>query len=190
MNTRIAFRDIEPSAAAEEQVVRRAEKLQTFHHGIVGCHVVIDVPHRHRRNGKQFHVLIELALPGGELVVSRDPPENRARHDLHACIEAAFDDAERELEDWVRKRRGDVKTHARSTHGRVKRIFPQQRYGFLENESGDEVYFHEHAVLDENFDRLTVGDRVRYGEEPGEQGPQASFVDWTRHERHSASFPG
>ncbi|MGZ3419954.1 MAG: HPF/RaiA family ribosome-associated protein [Polyangiales bacterium] len=190
MNTQVTFRDMEPSAAVEEHVRRRALKLLAFHDRIVGCRVVVEEPHRHHRKGKRFHVRIDLTVPMGELVVARDPAENLQHEDLHACIESAFDDAERILEDWVRKHRGDVKKHERSVHGRVKRFFPQQDYGFLESESGEDVYFHRNAVLDGAFDRLAIGDRVRYAEEMGDKGPQATFVEVTRHARPSASTHG
>lgn len=189
MNTQVTFRDMEPSAAVDEHVRRRAAKLLTFHDRLQSCRVVVEMPHGHHHKGKRFHVRIDLTMPGGELVVGRDPPENLQHEDAHACIEDAFDDAERVLEDFVRKQRGDVKPHERSLHGRVKRVFPQQGYGFLESESGEDIYFHENAVLNGAFNRLTVGDRVRYADEMGDKGPQATFVELTRHARPSAPTP-
>ena len=59
---------------------------------------------------------------------------------------------------------------------RVARIFPGGRYGFLETADGREVYFHERAVLDGAFPRLRAGQAVRFTEEPGDEGPQASTV--------------
>ena len=61
--------------------------------------------------------------------------------------------------------------------GRVTRL--ARDHGFLEGEDGKEVYFHRHAVL-QGFDRLVVGNRVRYAEERGDKGPQASTVDILR----------
>lgn len=186
MNTQVTFREIAPSAALEGYVRQRADKLTGFHERLIGCHVVVEAAHRHHHKGKRYHVRIDLTVPGGEIVVRRDPPENVRHEDVHACIDDAFDDAQRRLEDWVRRQRGDVKTHARALHGRVKRIFPQQGYGFLETEAGEDVYFHRNAVLDGAFDRLALGDRVRFEEEPGDEGPHATFVEITRHARHSS----
>jgi len=181
MNTQITLRELDPSPAIGDHVRRRAEKLTTFDEAIVGCRVVVEAAHRHHHQGKRYHVRVDLTVPGGEIVVARDPAENIQHEDVHACIEDAFDDVERRLEDWVRRRRGDVKTHERATHGRVTRIFPQQGYGFLESETGEDVYFHRNAVLDDGFDRLMIDDRVRYAAEIGEKGPQATFVELTRH---------
>jgi len=47
--------------------------------------------------------------------------------------------------------------------------------GFIEGGDGREVYFHRNAVL-EGFDGLQVGSEVRFAEEQGVEGPQASTV--------------
>ena len=41
---------------------------------------------------------------------------------------------------------------------------------------GREVYFHENSVLDDGFKKLHAGAEVRFAEEEGEKGPQASTV--------------
>lgn len=41
---------------------------------------------------------------------------------------------------------------------------------------GGEVYFHRNSVLYEQFGALEIGSEVRYAEEPGEEGMQASTV--------------
>jgi len=56
------------------------------------------------------------------------------------------------------------------------RLFHDRGYGFLESEEGYEVYFHQNAVADDAFAKLTVGDEVRFEEGEGEQGPQATTV--------------
>ena len=53
---------------------------------------------------------------------------------------------------------------------------PGEDCGFIETADGREVFFHRNSVLDDAFDRLTVGSEVRFVEEMGEKGPQASTV--------------
>jgi cold shock CspA family protein len=57
-------------------------------------------------------------------------------------------------------------------------VFAERDYVFLETDEGEEVYVHRNAVVDGCFDRLQVGDRVRYVVYPekGEKGAQASTV--------------
>jgi len=55
-------------------------------------------------------------------------------------------------------------------------LFPKQDYGFLETPDGREIYFHRNSVLHPGFDRLEIGTEVRFVEELGQEGPQASTV--------------
>lgn len=178
MEPQITFRDIPPSDAIETRIRERAERLERFYEGIIGCHVVVEAPHRHQHKGTLYRVRIDLTVPGGELVVNRAPAEHHAHEDVYVAIRDAFDAAERRLEDYARRQRGQVKRHEPPPLGRVVRLFPEERYGFVETGDGREVYFHANSVLDEAFDRLEVGSEVRVAvaEGEGERGPQATTV--------------
>lgn len=60
--------------------------------------------------------------------------------------------------------------------GRVAEINRDQGYGRIETTDGRMVYFHMHSVVDADFRRLTPGTEVRFVEEMGERGPQATTV--------------
>lgn len=171
----ITFRGFPPSEAIEAAVRERAGKLDRFYSGIMGCRVVVEAPHRHHRDGRIYHVRIDLTVPGGELVVKRDPARHGAHQDVYVAIRDAFDAARRQLEDYARRQRLRVKTHEGTPHARVGRLFMD--YGFLETADGREIYFHRNSVLHKGFDRLKVGTEVRFAEEGGERGPQASTVE-------------
>jgi cold shock CspA family protein len=79
-----------------------------------------------------------------------------------------------------------VKAHAPVHEGRVTRLFPSEGYGFLTTADQREIYFHEHSVLGGAFTRLQVGSWVRFVEETGDKGPQASSL---RLLRRRASAP-
>lgn len=172
----IAFRNLEHSSVIEEMVREKAAKLEEFAERIMGCRVVIEVPHRHHERGNQYQVRIDITVPGGEIVVNREPPLHVEYRDLGVALRDAFDAARRQLEDYVRRQRGLIKAHEVAPHGRVSQMFPEQGYGFLETPDGREIYFHRHSVLDGGFDRLEVGTEVTFAEEEGDKGPQASTV--------------
>jgi cold shock CspA family protein len=88
----------------------------------------------------------------------------------------AFHKARRLLEDYSRKQRQDVKTHAVPPRGRVIRILPMQECAFVETDDGRELYLHAHSILGSNLDDLEVGSEVTFVEERGEKGPQATSV--------------
>jgi ribosomal subunit interface protein len=172
----ITFRNLPPSPAIEADIREKAAKLETFCDRITSARVIVETPHRQHRQGKLFHVRIDVRVPGRQLVVSREPGAHHAYEDIYVAIRDAFDDAKRQLEDYAREMRGTLKTHAPSGHGRVARMHAEDGYGFIETPDGREIYFHRNSVVDAHFDRLNVGDDVRFSEEAGERGPQASTV--------------
>lgn len=172
----ITFRQIPHSDAIEAKIREKAARLDRFAEHIMACRVVIEAPHRRHHQGTLYQVRIDLTLPGGELVVNREPRLNHAHEDVYVAIRDAFDAAARQLEDYVRRQRVAVKTHEAPPCGRVARLLPEKDCGFIETADGREVYFHRNSVLNDGFDELTAGAEVRFVEEPGEQGPQASTV--------------
>ena len=102
----ITIRDMEHSDALETHIRDKVNKLDEFFDRIMSCRVVVEMPHKHHHQGKQFNVRIDIGVPGSELVVNRDHAE-----DVYVALRDAFDAAKRQLEDYARKMRGDVKTH-------------------------------------------------------------------------------
>jgi cold shock CspA family protein len=92
------------------------------------------------------------------------------------AIRKFFDVAKRQIEDAERDLRGEVKAHVLESHGRVAKLIAGEDYGFIEMPDGREIYFHRNSVLDAGFDRVSVGAEVRFVEEEGVRGPQASTV--------------
>jgi cold shock CspA family protein len=173
----VTFKNLAHSDAIEADVRERAEKLDHFHPRITACRVMIETLHkRARRAGTVYHVRVDVTVPGGEVVAHEEPAPQRFHEDVYIAIRDAFHGARRALEDHARRQRGWVKDHEEQPRGRVTKLFPDRGYGFIETPDGLEVYFHRNSVLDRGFDRLAIGTEVRFVEEEGEQGPQASTV--------------
>jgi cold shock CspA family protein len=192
--TQVTFRGLPHSDDLESEVRECVAWLEQFYAGIVRCRVIIGVPHRHRHDGRHFHVRIELTVPGGPPIVVGHEPSLHGRlkhtekeeHHKEAEIESvhryaavaireAFDSARRRLEDFAREQRGTVKAHELPAHGQVVEIERTGGYGFIQA-GENRLYFHRASVLDDAFEGLTVGTRVAFVEEQGEKGPQASTV--------------
>lgn len=172
----ITFRNLPPSPAVEANIRKKAAQLDHFAEHIMACRVVVEAPHRRHHQGTLYHVRIDLTVPGGKLALSREPAAHQAHEDVFVAIRDAFDAAVRQLEDYVRRRRVQTKRHEPQPSGRVSRLVPGEDYGFIETPDGREVYFHRNSVLGDGFDKLETGDEVRFAEEEGEKGPQASTV--------------
>jgi len=102
----ITIRDVGHSEALETHIRDKAKKLDEFFDHIMSCRVVVEMPHKHHHQGKQFNVRIDIGVPGSEIAVNRDHHE-----DVYVALRDAFDAAKRQLEDYARKIRGDIKTH-------------------------------------------------------------------------------
>lgn len=172
----VTFRNMPPSEAIEADIREHAAKLDQFYDRIGSCRVMVEAPHRHHHQGNLYHVRIDLTVPGEELIVKRDPPEHQAHEDMYVAIRDAFDAAKRELQNYAERQRGETKTHEVPLHGRVGSLFPDEGYGFIEASDGREIYFHQNSLFNAAFSDLEVGSEVRFAEEEGDRGTQASTV--------------
>ncbi len=178
----IAFRNVEPTDELKQKVLDGIEKLEKVYPNLASCRVMIEKtdPAAAGRPGTgKPHVRIDLRVPNKELVVKHDAPARSSGHDLSQWIEGAFDVARRRLRD-LKGRQSDRLDHQElPPHGRVVRLLTDANgvnYGFLHSRDGREIYFHENALVDLDYDDLEVGTEVRFAESRGDEGPQASTV--------------
>jgi len=125
----ITFRNMKHSTEVEDWIRAEAEKLSTFSNRIVGCHVAVEVPHRHHKKGKPLQIRIDLTLPGREIVIKRGSTgihvnrlkgkasasghaqKNPPYSDLELVIHDAFKSAGRRVQDFARRQRAKIKKH-------------------------------------------------------------------------------
>jgi hypothetical protein len=126
----VTFRGARHTDSLEAYALKHLEKLQKYGPSIVGAHVIIERADRHHRDGNRWHVRINLRVPGEEIVVAHDATAGaiakgrsrqrlrkgdeveRSHRSAHVAVRSAFASARRRLQDYERRRRGDVKTHA------------------------------------------------------------------------------
>ena len=155
---------------ARAEIEASVDHLARLHDRILRCRVAVESPGGHHQQGR-WTVKIELSVPRNEFVVSKQSGESLAE-----ALRESFDAAERMLEEYLERCRRQVKTSLKPRRARVSRIFHDRGYGFLEDEQGRDIYFHRASVLNGGFDQLQVGSTVRFQEEAGIDGPQASTV--------------
>ena len=103
----INVRGIDNAAEVEEKVLARALRLERYSDEIQRCQIWVEAPHGHHRQGRLCDVRIRITVPNEELVVENQPRDA----DVQVAIRNAFDAARRPLEDYARRRRGEVKSH-------------------------------------------------------------------------------
>lgn len=109
----ISFQDMPRSPELEADVLARARKLERFYDRITSCHVVLTGPPARHRHGGAIDVRIDLHVPGETIVVGRESPDDPGHVSAQVAVRDAFKAARRELQDHVRRTRGQVKTHDR-----------------------------------------------------------------------------
>lgn len=109
----IVFEHIDQSDAIEADIRKEVQRLERFHDRITSVRVVIARPQHRRHKGDSFCVRVHLTVPGGKHIeVNRDPAATGRHEDAYVAIRDAFDAAGRQLQDEIRKLRGDVKTRS------------------------------------------------------------------------------
>ncbi len=103
---KLTIHGVDHSDALETRIRAKVQKLEEFFEHITSCHVVVEMPHKHHQQGKQFKVRIDIGVPGNEIVVTRDHAE-----DVYVALRDAFDAAIRQLKDYAHKLRGEIKKH-------------------------------------------------------------------------------
>ena len=167
----ICFLGMGPSEAVESAARKKATKLETFCTDIISCRVSIEQTHKHQHQGRPFAVRVDVTLPGHELNVDRVHDE-----DVYVALRDAFDDMKRQLEDAVRRTRGQEKLHPTLLRGEVARFGDKGQCGFIRTSEGDEYYFDADNVSGMPFEHLRLGTEVRFIPEVAAQGRQAKRV--------------
>jgi cold shock CspA family protein len=170
----ITFHGMPRSLAAERLATEKAAQLVRRCPDILACRVGIELDHKHRRQGRMHGVRIDLTRAQQEFVV------DRAQHeDIFVALREAFDDITRKLEEATRSQRGEVKQHAAELAGEVVRL--AEGFGFIRSAAGDEYYFGADNLRGTRFERLQVGQAVRFlGDGGGAETPRALRVTLAR----------
>ena len=173
----ISFHGMEPSEALEAAAAKKAHKLEEFCSDIMSCRVIIEQLQKHQHQGRPFAVRIDLRLPSRELCVNHVQDE-----DAYVALRDAFDDMKRQLEDAVRRLRGQEKQHPVALPGEVVRLDTEGRFGFIGTPDGDEYYFGRENLSDATFDQVQIGVEVQFLPDVGAEGRQAKRVSFGKHQ--------
>ncbi len=107
----ITFRNMAALPSLEPEIRRRADKLGQWTSDVMSCHVVVEAEGNRHRTGHEYRVQISVRVPGEEIAAG----SHHLDQDIHRAVRGAFDAADRQLEDHVRRRRGQVKHHRAAT---------------------------------------------------------------------------
>ena len=98
-NVQITLRDLPSSEALETHIRDKFDKLFSMYPQVISTHIVIELPHRHHQQGKDFNVRVDLDVPGGEIIVNQSHYQ-----DPYVAFHHAFDSMRYKLEDFFSRR--------------------------------------------------------------------------------------
>jgi len=173
----VTIKDIPRSEAVKSHIKQRALKLDHYCKRIQSCRVVVCLSQKHKHQGKLFRVHIDLHVPGKDLVVN-----HKWNEDLYVAIRDAFNAVKRQLEEYARKRRGNVKNHESVNIGYIERLFFDEGYGFIRSIDGNQYYFSMTNVSHPSFTQLAIGDMVHFLDFVADDGMQAHRVTRNKHQ--------
>jgi cold shock CspA family protein len=181
----IAFKNVPHSNALESAIRLRAAKLDRYAGGeLISCRITVQEPNKRHQQGNIFVVTIDVKAPGFGLVVGHPSGEDydHLHENPYFALNDSFTIMERKIKEHRAMRRREVKRHSPRQLAHVSRYFPQDGYGFITTPDGREIYFHVNSVLNGAAEStlLDIGTEVRYIEELGDQGPQATTVECLR----------
>jgi ribosome-associated translation inhibitor RaiA len=111
---------MDSSDALKTAVGDHVAKLEQFHGHIIGCRVVIEMPHKSHRTGQNIpDVHIVVRVPGKDLVVSRETARGaeKSATDAYTLLDDVFRAAQQQLKDYRRIIQGDVKYKSGEARG-------------------------------------------------------------------------
>jgi cold shock CspA family protein len=177
----LTFLNFRHSEAIARRIQSEATNLARFYPRITAIRVWVELLSRKRHQGNRFRLKVGVFLPRRQIMVSRNPGISGAYEDVYVAIRDGFQAARRRLEDMERKRR--IRVHnpvvSRAQYGQIRTLYresPHTGYGFLRAQDGRDIYFQSESLVKGSYDALRIGDWVRFSEEAGDQGPQASSV--------------
>jgi len=176
----ISFHNMDSSEALERRVREHWAKVERHYDRITSARIVIEAPHK-QPHKSTLGISISIGVPGRDIVVKREQRLHESDDNAAWVINEAFRAAERQLEDYAQRLRGEVKAHgAEREYARVVGLYPDQDYGFIETRERLNVFFHRDVLRDAELEDLKVGSEVLYMLAPdeGSMGPMASSV-WT-----------
>lgn len=176
----VTFKNMDASPTLEARMQERIDRLERFHHGIVGCRVVVQEAHKSAASGKNpLRIDLEVQIPGDLLHASGEEEIRETKDNTGNLVTRVFEAMEHQLDAAVARAKRRVKAHTADHEiGRVTRLFASQGYGFVQLGEGPELYFTENVLHGLAMDDLEEGTAVLVSRahDDGPMGPLANAV--------------
>ena len=175
MELKVEARNVDRRKGWQEKIEEEREKLiRHYANFVLHLRVTIEATPGYKEGG--YEVRLVATVPNDTVVVKRWGEK------VHSLLVEAFDVLGLQLKEIVRKKHN----HKAVKHmgglpglkasGRIRRLFPEEAYGFIQTPDDQEIFFHASSLKDVSIEDLGEGDEVLFMVEEGDKGPQAAWV--------------
>ena len=175
MELKIEARNLDMRKGWQEKIEEERNKLiRHYANFVLHLRVTIEATPGYKEGG--FEVRLVASVPNDTVVVKRWGEKVRP------LLVEAFDVLGLQLKEIVRKKQNHKSPKVQGavlgikSSGTIRRLFPEESYGFILTPDKQEVFFHEASLKDVGMSDLDEGDEVFFAMEDGEKGPQAAWV--------------
>ena len=175
MELKIEAKNLDIRKSWQEKIEEERDKI-TRHYASLVLHlrVTIEATPGYKEGGHEVRVVA--TVPNDTVVVKR------WGESVRPLLVEAFDVLGLQLKEIVKKKQNHktAKVQRGAADGRitgiVRKIFPEEAYGFIVTDDKLDVFFHANALRDVEMNDIAEGDEVLFAMEEGDKGPQATWV--------------
>jgi cold shock CspA family protein/ribosome-associated translation inhibitor RaiA len=178
MELKVEARNVDMRKGWQEKIEEEREKLiRHYANFVLHLRVTIEATPGYKEGG--YEVRLVATVPNDTVVVKRWGEK------VHSLLVEAFDVLGLQLKEIVRKKHNHKVAKPAGglaglkASGRIRRLFPEEAYGFIETPDDQEIFFHASSLKDVSMTDLGEGDEVLFMVEEGDKGPQAAWVKTT-----------
>jgi len=175
MELKVEARNVDMRKSWQEKIEEEREKLiRHYANFVLHLRVTIEATPGYKEGG--YEVRLVATVPNDTVVVKRWGEK------VHSLLVEAFDVLGLQLKEIVRKKHNHKVAKPAGAlaglkaSGRIRRLFPEEAYGFIETPDDQEVFFHASSLKDVSMADLGEGDEVLFMIEEGDKGPRAAWV--------------
>ncbi|WP_028580002.1 cold shock domain-containing protein [Desulfogranum japonicum] len=176
MELKIEAKNLDIRKSWQNKIEDERQKLiRHYANFVLHLRVTIEATPGYKEGG--YEVRLVASVPNDTVVVKRWGEKVRP------LLVEAFDVLGLQLKEIVRKKQNHKSSRVNqgaaidsTAAGTVRRLFPDEAYGFIVTGDNREVFFHAGALKDISMGDLTEGDAVICAIQEGDKGPQAAWV--------------
>lgn len=175
MELKIEAKNLDIRKSWQDKIEEERNRLiRHYANFVLHLRVTIEATPGYKEGG--FEVRLVASVPNDTVAVKR------WGENVRSLLTESFDVLGAQLKEIVKKKQNH-KTAKMSgavidgkSSGIVRKIFPEESYGFIVSDDQVDVFFHANSLKDVAINELTEGDAVLFAMEVGDKGPQATWV--------------